>query len=114
MAKGKLTWEWSDRGNNEIIVRKARGKITIQELQEFLNEGRNYDSFAGMLAVAYFRINGSEYLFDGYDGEESDGDSVILCMAGDDTPCPICGRNDVFVQYCPQCGEPLFRQKGGR
>lgn len=101
----KLTWEYAENGT-DIIVRKAKGKITIQELFDFLHEPKQTNCFDGTLAVVMFRVNSNRdipYLY-----EEPAGDAQEVIMVGDDSTCPICGRPDMAVQYCPDCGRKLF------
>ena len=99
----KLTVEWA-RSGNEIIIRKARGKITFDEVVKLMNSRQYYDSFAGMLMVFQERIRGEEFLFDGFSAEDDEGDTVVLHMVDDDSECPVCGKNRLFPQYCPECG----------
>lgn len=99
----KLVFEWA-RSGNEIIIRKARGKITFDEVVKLMNSRQYYDSFAGMLMVFQERIRGEEFLFDGFSAEDDEGDAVVLHMVDDDSECPVCGRNRLFPQYCPECG----------
>lgn len=101
----KLTWEYAENGT-DIIVRKARGKITMQELFDFLHEPKQTNSFDGALAAIIFRINSERDI--PYNYEEPDGDSQVVFMVGDDTTCPICGRNEMVLQYCQGCGRKLF------
>ena len=99
----KLKVELTGRGN-EIAIRKARGKITFDEVVRLLNGNEMYNLYAGMLGVFQFRVKGEDYLWDGFSASDDEGDCVILDMVGDDSECPVCGRNRLFPQYCPDCG----------
>ena len=102
----KLTVEYAENGR-ELIIRKARGKLTFDEVVKLLNSNQYYNSFAGMLGVFQFRIKGNEYLYDGYSDDDDEGDVVILDMVGDDSVCPVCGKHKLYPQYCPECGREL-------
>lgn len=101
----KLSWEYDDNGT-DILVRKAKGKLTIQELFEFLHQPKQTICFDGCLAVVLFRVNSERDIPMNY--EEPEGDVQRVYMLGDDADCPICGRKDMAVQYCPDCGRKLF------
>lgn len=101
----KLTWEYAENGT-DIIVRKAKGKITMQELFDFLHEPKQTNSFDGALAVVMFRINSDRDI--PYNYEEQEGDEQIVFMVGDEATCPICGKQGLAVQFCPDCGRKLF------
>lgn len=105
MAKSKLTVETVERAGRgeEICFRKDKGKITFDEVVEWFCDGKNYDYFGGKLGVFQFRVHDAEYLYDGYSGDD-EGDTVILTMVEDNNECPVCGKNRLFPQYCPDCG----------
>lgn len=102
----KLTWEWSDPDRNIITVRKAKGKITMQELIEFLHEPKQINCFDGKLAIFMFRVNGDADLHP-FGWNEPQGDAQDLLMIEDESHCPICNQQ-MFIQYCPECGHKLF------
>lgn len=102
----KLTFEWTDPERNIITVRKARGKITMQELVEFMHEREQIWSFDGKLAIFMFRVNGEADLHP-YGWNEPQGDAQDLLMLEDGMRCPICSQ-EMFIQYCPDCGRKLF------
>ena len=102
----KLTWEWGNN-RNVIIVRKKRGKITQDELIRFMNESGQYNVFGGALMIQMFRVNGTEYLDDGYLNEDSGDDTAVLYILDDGGVCPVCGALREAIQYCPECGHRL-------
>ena len=101
----KLSWEYADNGT-DIYVKKARGKITIQELFDFLHEPKQTNYFDGCLAVVLFRVNSERDIPMHY--EEPEGDTQLVYMLGDDADCPVCGTKGMAVQYCPDCGRKLY------
>ena len=111
MALTSLTWEWNDNQTG-IIVRKRRGKITVDEIIRFINEQKQYNCFAGMLWVVMGRCMGEEYLYDGYADDDDPGDTLTIYLMGDDNRCPVCGELRKAVQYCPDCGRQLWGKEG--
>ena len=113
MALTSLTWEWSPN-QHSILIRKRRGCITVDEIIRFMNEDKQYNAFAGMLWVIMGRVNGPEYLYDGYSDNDNPGDVVELLMMGDEDHCPVCSTLRKAVQYCPECGHQLWDAKGAK
>lgn len=111
MAMTSLTWEWNRHGNG-ILIRRKRGRITVDEIVRFMNEERQYNAFAGMLWVILGRVKGPEYLYDGYSDDEDPGDTVEVLLMGDEDLCPVCGELRKAVQYCPDCGRQLWGKEG--
>lgn len=106
MARSKLTWEFAENAT-DIIIRKEKGKLTLDEIWEFMHRREQTFAHDGKLAVWIFRVDADR---DGSFGEfepEDAGDSVELIMIEDDRLCPICGRNTLHPQYCPGCGEKI-------
>jgi len=106
----KLQWEWQNYDRNEIRIRKARGKITMQELVDFMHEPEQVNLFIGKLVLFMFRVNPDADMFD-YGYEESAGDEQTLMILEDEGHCPIC-NGELFVQYCPECGHQLYGSGG--
>jgi len=88
-----------------MIFRKARGKITIEDLIETMQSRDFLWSFEGLPFVWQFMPRESRYDDWGVD-DEPKGDTVALSFADDDTPCPVCGETH-YWQYCPECGHKL-------
>lgn len=106
----RLTWEWGD--DHDIIIKKKRGKLTVDEILHFLHEPEQVRAFDGMLALIAFRVNSERDLYP-YSYEmhgEPEGDSRTVYMLEDDTVCPICGKNRLFPQYCPECGTKIKQE----
>lgn len=112
MAKAKLTWEWADNGQ-DIIIHKAKGRLTLDEVYAFMQTREMRDCFEGALLLWQFRSLERDESIDLFEGE-SEGDSVLLNVINDGSTCPICGRNELFPQYCPDCGAPIKQPKEAR
>lgn len=103
----KLSWEWGER-NHEIIIRKEKGKLTLDEIWNFLHKRDQLNAFDGDLAVIMFRVSSDRDIpFSLWGRDESTGDEQAVIMIEDDMQCPICGKNSLFPQYCPDCGQPI-------
>ena len=101
-----LSLEWKNTDQNIITVKKARGKITLEEIVQFFHENKQINSFDGKLVMFMFRVNGEADLYP-YGWEEQKGDIQDLLILEDESSCPICGRK-MFIQYCPECGTKLY------
>ena len=106
-----LTWEWKDMDRNIITVKKARGKINLEEILEFFHESKQINYFDGKIVMFMFRVNGDADLYP-YGWEEPKGDMQDLLILEDEGSCPICGQK-MFVQYCPECGKKLYGRDEG-
>lgn len=107
MAKGKITFE-RGRQDNEIILRKDKGKITLDEIWKFMHSADMLNQFEGDLVTWVFRIRRDrepDYMSE-FDADP--GDSQALYIVGDQDQCPICGA--VETLYCPECGWPLVEK----
>ena len=108
MAKKKITWEWGDH-DEQIIVRKEKGKLTLDEIWSFLQEREQLNAFGvNSLAVILFRMREREY--PGWDHEEPEGDAQDIYILSDGSKC-ICGRTELWMQYCPDCGRKLIENR---
>ena len=105
MPKSKLTWEWGDHPD-EIIVRKSKGRLTLEELHRFFNEREQLLSLGeGNLMLILWRTSSDSYT--GWDmGQADEGDSQSIYVLQDGSTC-ICGKTELYQQYCPHCGEKL-------
>lgn len=109
MAKSKLTWEWADNCH-DIIIKKAKGRLTLDEVYSFMQTRELRNAFEGCLLVWAFSSMERDETLDVWEGE-TEGDAVTLTVVGDGSTCPICGRNELFPQYCPDCGAPIKQPK---
>lgn len=106
MAKRKLTWEWGEHPD-EIIIRKDKGKLTMDEIWTFLQEPEQMNAFGEeSLAVILFRIRQRDGGY--FESEPDEGDAQNVYILQDGSSC-ICGRKEIALQYCPHCGEKLNR-----
>jgi len=96
----KLQWEWSGDYGSEITIRKAKGKITFDELFRFFHERDMLNLFDGDIIVVSFCVHAERDMYDYNDifGEPA-GDSLDVQVVQDDTVCPICGAEDVDEFY---------------
>lgn len=105
MAKKKLTWEWGEHPD-EIIIRKEKGKLTMDEIWSFLQTPEQMSAFGEeSLAVILFRIRQRDAGYWDDDGKD-EGDAQSVYILQDGSTC-ICGRKELTLQYCPHCGGKL-------
>lgn len=102
----KLSWEWADGAEHSIIVRKKKGRLSLDDIWDFMHTQEMLNAFEGSLVCWIFRpLRDRDSGWFGYEGDEGDAQELIIVQ--DETRCPICGRNDLFADYCPACGEKL-------
>ena len=108
----KLTMEYGDRPG-EVILMKKKGKITFDEVMRFFHDPERLLMFDGALVVTAFRVNSERDMFPYSEliSGEPEGDEQSVWIVDDGSSCPICGQ-EIYLQYCPQCGENLLRKKG--
>jgi hypothetical protein len=87
-------------------VRKARGKLSMEEITDALREAEMFGGWAVILRV------GEDSGYQGWMDEDTRGDSVFLYELEDGEQCPICA-SQLVVNYCPNCGEDLRQKKEG-
>ena len=105
----KLTAEWDEdiTGRMVLLVRKPRGKITLDELTDFLLRDYRFTNhaYAIVIQVKESMCEGSGWGMD----EEPKGDVVELYQLEDGDDCPVCGSILVY-QNCPECGAELRKK----
>ena len=107
----KLTWEYGDK-EDQIIIRKPKGKLTMQEIVDFMNQREQlFDFGEGALCVIAWRMSSETYSGWEMHGEQA-GDAVDLFVLQDSSTC-FCGKT-LFPQYCPECGTNLIQRKEER
>ena len=111
MAKSRLTWEWTDDGHS-IVIRKAKGKLTLDEVFAFMQTREVRNCLEGCLLLWAFRSLERDESLDIWQGED-EGDTAVLQVVQDGDTCPVCGRHELFPQYCPDCGAPIKLPKEG-
>lgn len=96
-----------DRCGREFVrLEKARGKFTLDEIEDILryeDNGRYNGRYALIL-----KCDGD--YFDDYPFNKSQGDVVELYLLEDMGNCPVCGKMLPPFEYCPHCGKSW---KGG-
>lgn len=104
----RLSWEYGDK-EDQIVIRKPKGKLTVQEIQEFMNDRKQlYDFGEGALCVIAWRMKSDNY--SGWDLHvEQQGDAVDMFVLQDSSTC-FCGKV-LYPQYCPECGHHLTEEQ---
>lgn len=103
----KLTWEWTER-DDQIIIRKPKGKLTVEEVIDFTHSRDFINAFGeGTLCVIAWRI--MEDTYQGFDFDRPEGDSQEVWVLGDESRC-FCGRV-LHTSYCPECGTSCGRRE---
>jgi hypothetical protein len=99
-----VTFEWGEdlHGRSVLLARKARGKISVSEIQEVMMRDERYH---GAWAVLFRAREDSGY--QGWGDDEPKGDVLELYQVGDGEKCPLCAAIYAGVDYCPHCGEML-------
>lgn len=106
-GKAKLTWEWAGDKWQDIIIRKSKGKLTLDDIWDFLHKPDQLNVFDGRVAVIMFTVSSlRDESLDIYD-DKDEGDAQLIHFVEDDADCPVCGRNKTFIDYCPDCGAKL-------
>ena len=108
MARIKFEWGKDIRENDILIARKARGKISIAELQEEMRDDYRYEG----AWAAVFTVR-EDMGYQGWgDEDEPKGDALELYRVDDYEKCPICAVVISGVNYCPHCGEGIEKLYG--
>ena len=110
MARGKITHvaDWEDR---ELIIRKSYGRLTIQEIMEYMQTREFLNEWEGTLFTWTFIPRSERYDDYAWEWSPEDGDAWCLSFAQDGDSCPTCGRTNLFPGYCPNCGTPLVQPR---
>lgn len=104
---GKLTWEWTG-APEEIVIRKKKGRITVEELHEFFESRDAVIHFGeGAMWAVVSRVRDDAY--QGWNMEKPEGDRVSVWVLGDESTC-FCGRV-LHTSFCPECGAHLWEDK---
>ena len=104
---GRLKWEYGDKPD-EILILKPKGKLSVQEIRQFMNEREQILNFGeGTLCVIAWRMSSDTYT--GWElGGKPEGDTQEMFVLGDESEC-FCGRV-LHPQYCPECGYELWKE----
>lgn len=102
MKRGtKIVWE-SCRSGQRLKITKARGKFTLDEIEDLLRYENNQllcGHYVIILNCSESTIGGNGCFF-----EEPKGDVVSLYRIEEGDYCPICGNITPPFEYCPSCG----------
>ncbi|MDR1061787.1 MAG: hypothetical protein LBL83_11400 [Clostridiales bacterium] len=93
-------WEKNCHGQDILVARKKRGKISIAELQEAMGKDCRYRG--GWAAIFAAREESGYQGWGG--GEEPKGDALELYRVEDWATCPICAAAFCGIELCPHCG----------
>ena len=103
-------WDKDRHGRSVLLAKKARGKISIRELQEAMTGDYNY---MGAWAIVLVAREDSGYAGWG-DIDEPKGDVLELYQIGDGEECALCAVVYSGVDdYCPHCGERIKPEGSG-
>lgn len=109
MPRSKLTIEFDyENGIYKGIIKKKRGKLTLDEIEEFLryeNQGRYQSHYIIVLNCSESSCGGSGWM----DDQDPPGDCAVLYQYNFEEPCPVCAEMTP-PEYCPNCGEHLSKQ----
>lgn len=97
MAKLTHSWDTDIFGRDALKVEKKRGKITIEELEDYLRyDARNVQDrqWVMVLNCTESTCGGSGWM----DEKENPGDTVLLYEY--DTECPLCGKDKTILDLC--------------
>lgn len=106
MKRG-ISVEWLEYG--KLKIRKARGKFTLDEIEEVLRYGKDKrgNSLQGAYAVILRCTEetcGGNGMHDIPPGGFA-GDAVTVHLLNDDDHCPVCQERLPPHDCCPSCGE---------
>ena len=103
----RLTWEYGDKPD-QIIIRKAKGKLTLDDIHAFMNEREQLLAFGeGVLCVIAWRTSADTY--SGWETGKPEGDAADVFVLQDESTC-FCGKV-LHYQYCPECGCELNKKQ---
>lgn len=106
MAKGiSIESGQSDLGQDVYLIKKSRGKLSVDEITEFLQRENN-GFYQGLYIIV---VNATESATGGsgwYPDEPSTGDEVEVFQLVGEEHCPACSRL-IPPDYCPECGVTL-------
>ena len=101
----KLTWEWDGTRDDLIRIHKPKGKLTVNEIMDFMQTRDMMNTFGeGALVVIAWRTKSDWY--QGFNFEEDPGDTKDVYVLTDESRC-FCGQV-LHMQYCPECGHKLM------
>jgi hypothetical protein len=74
-------------GRNRLIIKKPRGRLTIEEIEDYMR-GRYYL----LNRVWALILCPKEDSYAGWNDETPKGDAAVLYEYEDTSPCPLCGE----------------------
>lgn len=108
MAKIEYRWDRGDFGRSLLVLTKAKGKLSIGEIEQYLlADYRLHGHYVILIKATESQMGGSGW----GDEKEPVGDVVVLCQVEECSLCPICGVEAKPKDYCPHCGKELEEEK---
>ena len=106
-----IRWDYNQYGRSGARITKARGRLTLDEIEEALQYGGggNFNGHYALLINAGEQTCGGNGLW--LDEDARTGDDVFLVALEDSGDCPVCGSMLPPFEYCPECGEPWKKSK---
>ncbi len=104
MKKGiTVEQEYTESGAMRAIVRKSRGKLTVEEIQDALRESV-VESGGGCYHFVVIIKATEDTGYQGWMDDEDRGDTVELWEIFEGDTCPVCGQLTPPFDNCPNCG----------
>lgn len=88
------------RGTDTYLIKKSRGKLTLDDVEESLRE----KGFEGFICIV-LKITQDGYA--GWGDEDENKDQVFASIVDDGLTCPVCKQLTPLISYCPECGKRI-------
>lgn len=88
------------RGTDTYLVKKNRGKLTLEDIEESFRE----KGFEGYVSIV---LHISQDCYDGWSDGEEKRDMVFASLIDDGLTCPVCKQLSPLISYCPECGKRI-------
>lgn len=105
-----IHWGQDYKGQTALIIEKARGKLTLDDIQDAILYNPNSWGMYGYYAIVLNCNEGADTPTWGDELEEKQGDVVLLYQVAEGEECPVCGHVAPPYRYCPECGHDLRKE----
>ncbi len=106
MTKGlNIEFAGYNQGNNVFRLKKTRGKLSLEEITEFLQHEKN-GIYQGQYVIV---VNATEFTIGGSgwdDCQPTKGDVAELILLVGEAHCPVCSKL-LPPDYCAECGAKI-------